>query len=100
MEQADLINCIKESDSQIIYVEYGAGKGGLSYFVSQRLSEKYKEEGNHICEQKNSKFVLIDRDARRNKKDRYMRGLGFHIERYLMDIADFDIAKYLNHLKT
>ena len=48
---------------------------------------------------KDSKFVLIDRDARRNKKDRYMRASGFGIERYLMDIADFDIAKYLAHIQ-
>ena len=100
MEQAGLLRCVKESDAQLIYVEYGAGKGGLSHFVSQRLSEKYKEEANQLSTQKDSKFVLIDRDARRNKKDRYMRGLGFGIERYLMDIADFDIAKYLNHVKT
>jgi hypothetical protein len=52
------------------------------------------------CSLKDSKFVLIDRDARRNKKDKYLRNLGFGIERYLMDIADFDIAKYLNHVKT
>jgi hypothetical protein len=34
MEQAGLLKCVKESDPQLIYVEYGAGKGGLSHFVS------------------------------------------------------------------
>jgi tRNA:m4X modification enzyme len=67
------------------------------------LADKYKEEttGEVTSETlKDSKFVLIDRDARRNKKDRYMRAFGFGIERYLMDIADFDIAKYLKHVQT
>ena len=41
---------------------------------------------------------MIDRDARRNKKDRYMRASGFVTERQLMDIADFDIVKYLSHI--
>lgn len=100
MEHAGLLRCVRECDAQLIYVEYGAGKGGLSHFVSQRLSEKYKQETGKQCSLKDSKFVLIDRDARRNKKDKYMRNLGFGIERYLMDIADFDIAKYLNHVKT
>jgi len=85
-----------------VYVEYGAGKGGLSHFVSQRLADKYKEErGNDVSVEelhKDSKFVVIDREARRNKKDRYMRASGFGTERYLMDIADFDIVKYLQHI--
>ncbi len=34
MEKADLLRCVKESDAQLVYVEYGAGKGGLSHFVS------------------------------------------------------------------
>lgn len=44
MEQAGLLRCVRESDPKLIYVEYGAGKGGLSHFVSQRLADKYKEE--------------------------------------------------------
>ena len=102
MEQAGLLRCVGQTNEQIFYVEYGAGKGGLSHFVSQRLSDKYHEEKPDMTEIKmnDSKFVLIDRDARRNKKDRYMRASGFTTERYLMDIADFDIVKYLQHIQT
>jgi tRNA:m4X modification enzyme len=95
MEQTGLLRCVGQPNEQLLYVEYGAGKGGLSHFVSQRLADKYKEEGADSM----SKFVLIDRDARRNKKDRYMRASGFETERHMMDIADFDIVKYLSHIK-
>lgn len=98
MEQAGLLRCIVTPDEQVRYVEYGAGKGGLSHFVSQRLADRYQEQEGPKDHKKESKFVLIDRDARRNKKDRYMRASGFETERHLMDIADFDIVKYLAHI--
>ena len=70
--------------------------------MSQRLADKYKEErGEAVASEelhKDSKFVVIEREARRNKKDRFMRASGFGTERYMMDIADFDIVKYLKHI--
>jgi hypothetical protein len=34
MEQVGLLRCVGKTDEQVLYVEYGAGKGGLSHFVS------------------------------------------------------------------
>jgi hypothetical protein len=34
MEQAGLLRCVGKTDQQVLSVEYGAGKGGLSHFVS------------------------------------------------------------------
>ena len=36
----------------------------------------------------------MDRDSRRFKKDKYVKGSGFEVERQKIDIADFDICKY------
>ena len=40
------------------------------------------------------KFLVVDRDSRRFKKDKYVRGSGFEVERQKIDIADFDLVKY------
>ena len=40
------------------------------------------------------KFLVIDREARRFKKDKYVKGSGFEVERQKFDIADFDLNKY------
>ena len=102
MEEAGLLDCLNKEEEQFIYVEYGAGKAGLSHFVSSRLGIKYNEFTDKALGkqmQKGSRFVVIDRDARRNKKDKFLRASGFECERYRMDIADFDIVKYLDHIQ-
>ena len=43
MEEAGLLDCLNKEEEQFIYVEYGAGKAGLSHFVSSRLGIKYNE---------------------------------------------------------
>jgi hypothetical protein len=43
MEEVGLLDCLNKEEEQIIYVEYGAGKAGLSHFVSSRLGVKYNE---------------------------------------------------------
>ena len=102
MDEAGLLDCLNKEEQQFIYVEYGAGKAGLSHFVSSRLGIKYNEFPDKALGkqmQKGSRFVVIDRDARRNKKDKFLRASGFECERYRMDIADFDIVKYLDHIQ-
>ena len=44
MEKDGFLQCVGKTDDQMLYVEYGAGKAGLSHFVSSRLSDKYIEE--------------------------------------------------------
>lgn len=77
LEQAD--------QGQFVYVEFGAGRAGLSSFVAQKLLDL----GN-----KANAFIAIDRDSRRFKLDK-----GFKEEmlsyREKLDIADFDLRKFL-----
>lgn len=48
------------------FVEYGAGKAGLSSFIA-------------VQAEKGSSFILVEREARRNKKDKEIRALGHEI---------------------
>ncbi len=45
------------------FVEYGAGKAGLSSFIS-------------FAAEKSSTFMIVEREARRNKKDKEIRAAG------------------------
>lgn len=42
MSQGNLLNC--QGEKEIIYVEYGAGKAGLSSFVAQELGAMHTKE--------------------------------------------------------
>lgn len=50
----------------MIYVEYGAGKAGLSYFVAIKLAEVHVERP---FEKDKVSFLVVDRECRRYKKD-------------------------------
>lgn len=63
------------------FVEFGAGKAGLSFSVAEEA-------------EKGSSFLVIEREARRNKKDKDIRELGHEIQRETMDIKDFDLAYF------
>jgi tRNA:m4X modification enzyme len=62
------------------FVEFGAGKAGLSSFIAQSA-------------EKESTFLVIEREARRKKKDKDIRACGFPLARETMDIKDFDLTK-------
>jgi hypothetical protein len=51
-----------------LYVEYGAGRAGLSSYVAERL--KNSDFGS---KEKNPKFIIVDRDTRRRKLDKNFR---------------------------
>ena len=68
-------------ESQNIYIEYGAGRAGLSSFVADDIDTKSA---------KNHTFVIVDRDTRRRKLDKTFRE-DFTTYREKMDIADFDV---------
>lgn len=68
------------------FVEYGAGKAGLSWFIAAEA-------------EKSSTFVVIEREARRNKKDKDIRVLGMDVKREMMDIKDFDLAYFKEKTK-
>jgi hypothetical protein len=83
MSEGGLMN-VKNS----LYVEFGAGKAGLSSFVAADLHERKVDT-------KESGFLIIEREARRGKLDRKIRDCGFRTVRERMDIADFDLVKWL-----
>mmetsp|Transcript_4582 Transcript_4582/g.8742 ORF Transcript_4582/g.8742 Transcript_4582/m.8742 type:complete len:372 (-) Transcript_4582:13-1128(-) len=61
-----------------LYIEYGAGKGGLSKALSEHMN-------------RNSKHLLLDCDSRRHKCDRL---IDTHMTRIRINIADFDTEQH------
>ena len=63
-----------------MYVEFGSGRGLLTYWLSQCVSDPYS-----------SRFVLVDRASHRHKMDNKLKNLDERIatERIRVDIADF-----------
>ena len=83
-----------ENNDKLLYVEYGAGKAGLSSFIALKLGELYDAEQNGN-DKSNKRFLVIDRETYRGKKDFHVRNSGFETERVRIDIANFDLIKYL-----
>ena len=71
-----------------LFVEFGAGKAGLSSFVAEGLSVKKRDPSG--CS-----FLIIEREPRRMKQDRGITNKGFRTVRERMDIAHFDLVKWL-----
>lgn len=69
------------------FVEFGAGKGQLMYWIVQCVPEKEK------CS-----FILVDRSAQRHKSDNKFKGTHVQIERIRMDIQHLYLGK-LNSIK-
>ncbi|CCG84368.1 protein of unknown function [Taphrina deformans PYCC 5710] len=88
--QLSKLGCLGNAD---IYIEWGAGKGELSYFLYQALPPRDKA----------TDFLLIDRDAGRLKFDsRIMKKAQsqgqddlVNIVRHKVDIAHIDLAKMI-----
>ena len=68
-------------DPKFCYIEYGAGRGRLSHEIAQKLKEKTSKHSTHI---------LIERESRRLKFDRFNRDNPRYI-RVRMDIMDFNV---------
>ena len=66
-----------------VFIEYGAGRAGLSAFVADRMKQDNKNESLHA-------FIIVDREARRYNHDKNFRDRFLTI-REKMDIADFDL---------
>jgi len=74
----------KENLADKLFIEYGAGRAGLSSYVADRLEKGVA----------NFKFIIVDRDTRRRKLDKNFRE-EFDTFREKMDIADFDLEKFV-----
>lgn len=73
---------------QHVFIEYGAGRAGLSSYVADRLQK------NQVERPEDFEFMIIDRDTRRNKLDKNFRET-FRTTREKMDIAHFHLEKFL-----
>ena len=47
---------------EFTYIEYGAGRAGLSSYVAERIDKEKKAQ-----------FIIVDRDTRRRKLDKNFR---------------------------
>ena len=65
-----------------IYVEFGAGKGVLSYAIASKIQEEFNTH---------SKNILLERESRRNKFDRFFK-TNPYFQRYKGDVANFDFT--------
>ena len=65
-----------------VYVEFGAGKGVLSYAIATKVEKEFKAH---------SKNILLERESRRNKFDRFFKGNPF-FQRYKGDVSHFDFT--------
>lgn len=72
----------EQFEEDVSFVEYGAGKGQVSYWLAKCL-ESYR----------NTNVLLIDRACLRHKKDNKLDD-SYAVKRVRADIADFDISKY------
>lgn len=78
---------VLDSQNDKLYIEYGAGRAGLSSYVADRLSKNQSSNENR-------KFIIVDRDTRRRKLDRKFKE-EFKTFREKMDISDFDLQKFI-----
>lgn len=67
---------------QTTYIEYGAGKGEVAYWLAQVIAS-YDA----------SNVLLIDRASLRHKKDNKLDD-SFNVQRIRADISDFDMTKH------
>lgn len=76
------LDYFKLFDDHISYVEYGAGRGQVSYWLAKAITNY-----------PNSNVLLIDRASVRYKKDNQLDE-SHAVQRIRADIADFDISKH------
>ncbi|XP_031633360.1 tRNA:m(4)X modification enzyme TRM13 homolog [Contarinia nasturtii] len=78
------LNHYKLYDDKTSYIEYGAGKGQVSYWLAQAITNY-----------PNSNVLLIDRASVRHKKDNKLDEThAVAVQRIRADIADFDISAH------
>jgi tRNA:m4X modification enzyme len=68
-------------DTDYLYIEFGAGKGALSHYISLKFNDQ-------------SKHLLVEREARRYKYDRNHT----NFRRIRCDIADLDLSSWQDKL--
>jgi hypothetical protein len=71
-------------------VEFGAGKGILSYAIAVKIEETFKTH---------SKNILLERETRRNKFDKFFRDNPY-FQRYRGDVSDFDFKQLPSTMAT
>lgn len=74
-----IMNHLEFLQPQTCFIEYGAGKGGVSFWLAKSI-ENFE----------NSKVLLLDKASHRHKKDNKIENRDL-VKRVLCDIADFDL---------
>lgn len=97
MQKNGQIDFEHEKERDAIFIEYGAGRAGLSSFVAERIYGNLESKGDKEAA-KSIKFIIVDRDTRRRKLDKNFRE-NFPTFREKMDIADFDLEKFIKAKK-
>jgi tRNA:m4X modification enzyme len=77
-----IMNHLEFLKSDTCYIEYGAGKGGVAYWLARSI-ENFES----------SKVLLLDRTSHRHKKDNKIENRDL-VKRILCDIADFDLKNF------
>lgn len=77
----------EESSRPLVFIEMGAGKGGLSAYIWE---EHIKSDPDLASR---SQFIFIDRSNSRCKKDAKMKHEGARVERIFIDIKDLDLVE-------
>ncbi|XP_054707450.1 tRNA:m(4)X modification enzyme TRM13 homolog [Uloborus diversus] len=78
----EILSKFKLLTDGLCFVEFGAGRGQLMYWIVKCVSEKEK-----------ASFILVDKSAQRHKSDNKFKGEDFHIERIRMDIQHLHLGK-------
>lgn len=87
MDDHGLLEAPKDKIQDKLFIEYGAGRAGLSSFVAEKLLSNGAQTDQF-------KFVIVDRDTRRHKLDKNIRD-DYLTLREKMDIADFNLQKFI-----
>lgn len=67
---------------EFVYVEFGAGKGILSYAIAEKVKKEFERHSHNI---------LLERESRRNKFDRFFKENPY-FQRFKGDVSNFDFT--------
>ncbi|KAF7262639.1 hypothetical protein EG68_00077 [Paragonimus skrjabini miyazakii] len=94
-----LVNILKADkllSTKFNYVEFGAGRGGLSHWINVCLASNATQlSGDELCrprEPTDSNFLLVEQKSMRYKFDTRNRDIG-NFTRVRMDIAQLDLKR-------
>ncbi|KAF4658055.1 tRNA:m(4)X modification enzyme TRM13 [Perkinsus olseni] len=100
MEKEGMLSSCDDGDGIPLFIEYGCGRGGLSRWVMEYRKQQQQEQKSSTTAGAAPKpwtFLLVDREARRNKQENRKdltnsNSSSSIVMRLRMDIADLNLA--------